>query len=105
MKLIGILTLAAMPTFAQSSVPPRNPKKEVREIRATGCVRKAAQSRCLLLTTLDGSATYSFLVAPKPELGTVVTIQGAPHQGSSICKSGMAIDVSDWEPTGEKCVE
>jgi len=57
------------------------------------------------LVTLDGESTYSFIAAPKPELGTVVTIQGNPHQGSATCKQGLQIDVTDWQPTGEKCAE
>jgi hypothetical protein len=54
---------------------------------------------------LDGKATYTFLAVPKPEAGTVVSIQGTAHQGSTPCKQGIALDVADWEPTGEKCVE
>jgi hypothetical protein len=37
-------------------------------------------------------------------LGSVITIQGKPHQGRSACKQGIAIDITDWEPTGDRCV-
>jgi hypothetical protein len=57
----------------------------------------------LLLETLDGSTIYSFIAAPKPELDTVITIQGKSHQGRSACKQGIAIDIVDWEPSGEMC--
>ena len=83
----------------------QKPKIEIREIKATGCVRQAAESHCLLLETLDGGTTYTFLAAPRPQLGTVITIQGKPHQGRSACKQGIPIDIADWEPTGDKCVE
>jgi hypothetical protein len=83
----------------------QKPKFEIQEVRATGCVRKAAESQCLLLETLDGSATYTFLAAPKPALNSVITIQGKSHQGRSACKQGIPIDVADWQPTGEMCVE
>jgi hypothetical protein len=79
------------------------PKFEITEVRATGCVRRAAQSECLLLQTLDGSTIYSFTAAPKPDLDTVITIQGKAHQGTGGCKQGIAIDIVDWEPTDQMC--
>ena len=78
-------------------------KFEITEIRATGCVRRAAHSDCLLLETLDGNTTYTFLAAPKPDLDTVITIQGKAHQGRSECKGGIVIDLVDWEPTDQMC--
>jgi hypothetical protein len=82
----------------------QKPKFEITEVRATGCVRRAAASQCLLLETLDGSTIYSFIAAPKPQLDTVITIQGKAHQGRSACKQGIAIDIVDWEPTDQMCV-
>jgi len=96
--------ISASATFAQAPKP-APPKTEIREIKAIGCVRKATAGRCLLLVTLDGETTYSFVAAPKPELGTVVTIHGLAHQGSAVCNQGIQVDVTDWEPTGEKCAE
>jgi hypothetical protein len=95
-----VLALLSMLLMAQ-----QKPKFEIREIKATGCVRRAAESQCLLLETLDGAATYTFIVAPKPELNAVITIQGKSHQGRSACKQGIPIDITDWEPTGDRCVE
>jgi hypothetical protein len=100
MYLRFVPALLAMTLMAQ-----QKPKAEIREIRATGCVRQAPQSHCLLLETLDGGTTYTFLAAPQPDLGTVITIQGKQHQGRSACKQGIPIDITDWEPTGEMCVE
>lgn len=79
-------------------------KFEITEVRATGCVRHVADSDCLLLQTLDGTTTYSFMVTPKPDVGTVITIQGKAHQGGHACKGGIPIDVIDWEPTDQMCV-
>src|ERR1700730_11138422 len=98
------IAIVALST-AQGQAPKQSPKSEIREIRAIGCVRKTAAAHCLLLTTLDGETTYSFIAAPKPEIGTIVTIQGTPHRGSAVCKQGIQIDVTDWEPTGDKCIE
>jgi hypothetical protein len=81
----------------------QKPKVEITEMRATGCVRRADVSQCLLLETLDGSTVYSFIAAPKPELDTVITIQGKSHSGRSACKQGIPIDIVDWEPSGQMC--
>jgi hypothetical protein len=95
------LALLGMTLLAQQ----KKPKFEITEVRATGCVRRAAaNSDCLLLETLDGSTTYSFTAAPKPDLDTVITIQGKAHQGRSACKQGIPIDIVDWEPTDQMCV-
>jgi hypothetical protein len=81
----------------------QKPKAEITEMRATGCVRRAAASQCLLLETLDGSTVYSFIAAPKPDLDTVITIQGRSHSGRNACKQGIPIDIVDWEPAGQVC--
>ena len=95
-----VLFLAAL--LIQS--PAQNHKPEIREIRATGCVRKTPNG-CLVLKTLDGKTTYTFMTAPKPDSETVITIQGKSHEGPTPCKQGIVIDVADWQPTGEKCLE
>jgi hypothetical protein len=82
----------------------QKPKPQITEMRATGCVRALAGTDCLLLETLDGSTVYSFTATPKPDLDTVITIQGKSHQGRNACKRGIAIDVIDWEPTDQMCV-
>src|SRR5579863_9322349 len=101
MNIRFALALIALTLMAQ---PQKKPKFEITEVRATGCVRRAADSQCLLLQTLDGSTTYSFVAAPKPDLDTVITIQGKSHEGKSACKQGIAIDIVDWEPTDQMCV-
>ena len=97
------VALVGMALMAQQKPQPR-PKAEITEVRATGCVRRAPASDCLLLQTLDGSTTYSFLATPKPDLDTVITIVGKSHQGRAVCKGGIALDVVDWEPTDQMCV-
>jgi len=96
--------MLALPLLSMLLMAQQKPKFEITEVRATGCVRRAAASQCLLLETLDGSTTYSFIAAPKPDLDTVITIQGKSHQGRTACKQGIPIDIVDWEPTGQMCV-
>ena len=98
------LALVGLSLFGQQKAP-QKPRPEITELRATGCVRRDPNSDCLLLRTLDGSTTYSFLATPKPDLDTVITIQGKAHQGKSACRQGIAIDVVDWEPTDQQCAE
>jgi hypothetical protein len=96
-----MLLLALLSTLLMAQ---QKPKFEITEVRATGCVRRATVSQCLLLETLDGTTTYSFMVAPKPDLNTVITIQGKSHQGRNTCKQGIPVDIVDWEPTDQMCV-
>lgn len=102
-RILAFATLAAMASFPQTPNPPAR-RPQIREVRATGCIRKA-QNGCLLLKTLDGKNTYTFMVAPKPDVGSIVTIQGNSHAGPSACKQGIAVDVTDWEPTDQTCVD
>jgi hypothetical protein len=109
MKLISIPALAALATilgaFAQSNKPAPKRKAEIQEVKATGCTIQATDAGCLLLKTLDGKTTYSiFTEDPKPDAGIVIIIEGKPHQGSTTCKQGVALDVTKWESTGEKCL-
>ena len=101
MNWISIAAWAAFTSLL--AAPLQKSKPEIREIIATGCVRKGAEAVCLLLKTLDGK-TYNILADPIPVPGTVIVIDGKPHQGSTTCKQGIAIDVTRWESTGEKCV-
>jgi hypothetical protein len=108
MKLISIPALAALASivgaFAQSNKPGPSHKSEIREVKATGCTIQAAEAGCLLLKTLDGKNTYNiFAEDPKPDEGIVIIIEGKPHQGATACKQGIALDVTRWESTGEKC--
>jgi hypothetical protein len=97
LALVGVVLLA-------QQKPQPKPKPEITEVRATGCVRRVADSDCLLLETLDGGTVYSFTATPKPDADTVITIQGKSHQGRAACRQGIAIDVVDWEPTDQMCV-
>jgi len=96
--LFAVLCLAAT-----ASTNAQKPKAEVREVRAIGCVRRAVEGGCLLLTTLDGKTTYAIFAKTPPEPGIVIMIAGKPHTGPNACMQGIPIDVTEWEETGEKC--
>lgn len=81
----------------------RKTKREIREVKATGCVRKGVEGGCLLLKTLDGRTTYNIFANPSPEPDIVITIEGTQFQGVTSCQQGIPITVTKWEATGEKC--
>jgi hypothetical protein len=89
--------------FLVSILPAQNRKKEVLEVKATGCVRPGVEGGCLLLRTLDGKTTYNIFATPRPEIGIVINIEGTPFRGVTACMEGIPITVTKWEATGEKC--
>ena len=103
-KMFVLAALIAL-SYGYLSAQAQDRKKEVREVKATGCVRRAVEGGCLLLRTLDGKTTYNILANPRPEPGIVINIEGTPFRGVTACMEGMAITVTKWEATGEKCKE
>jgi hypothetical protein len=96
MKWIGLLVMVSL-GLAQEG------KKEVQEVKAIGCVRRGVEAGCLLLKTLDGKTTYNIFATPRPEPDTVITIEGKAHRGPTACMEGIAIDVTKWEVSDQKC--
>ena len=88
-----------------SILPAQDKKKEVREVKAIGCVRQGVEGGCLLLKTLDGDTTYNIFANPKPEVGIVINIEGTDFRGVTACMEGIPITVTKWEATGETCKE
>jgi hypothetical protein len=86
-----------------SILPAQDKKKDVREVKATGCVRRGVEGGCLLLKTLDGKTAYNIFANPRPEVGKVITIEGIDFRGVTACMEGIPITVTKWEATGETC--
>jgi hypothetical protein len=89
--------------FAQSTQKSPERKRELREVKATGCVRQGVEGGCLVLKTLDGKTTYNIFANPKPEPGIVINVEGTQFRGVTTCMEGLPITVTKWEATGEKC--
>ncbi|HEX4596103.1 MAG TPA: hypothetical protein VH157_17585 [Bryobacteraceae bacterium] len=100
-----IFILAALATILPIVSQAQDKKKEIREVKAIGCVRQGVEGGCLLLRTLDGKTTYNIFATPRPEPGIVVTIEGTEFRGVTACMEGLPITVTKWEATGEKCKE
>jgi hypothetical protein len=88
-----------------SILPAQDKKKEVRQVKAIGCVRQGVEGGCLLLKTLDGDTTYNIFANPRPEVGIVIDIEGTDFRGVTACMEGIPITVTKWEATGETCKE
>lgn len=104
MFVLATLASASL-AFSEAPQQVQEKKKEVREVKATGCVRRGVEGGCLLLKTLDGKTTYNIFANPRPEPGIVINIEGTEFRGVTSCMEGMAITVSKWTATGEKCQE
>ncbi len=102
MFILAVLAASALFPYREQAQE-RKPKREIREVKATGCVRKGVEGGCLLLKTLDGRTTYNIFADPRPEPGIVITIEGTQFQGVTSCQQGIPITVTKWEATGEKC--
>ena len=94
---------AILPVFGQAPEKVQEKKKEIREIKAIGCVRRGVEGGCLLLKTLDGKTTYNIFANPRPDVGIVIEIDGTDFQGMTTCMEGIPVKVTKWEATGEKC--
>ena len=88
-----------------SALPAQDKKREIRQVMATGCVRRGVEGGCLLLKTLDGKTTYNIFATPRPDPGIVFTIEGTEFRGVTSCMQGLPITVTKCEATGEKCKE
>jgi len=95
----NLLVLAALASILLA----QDRKKEVTEVKATGCVRQGVEGGCLQLKALGGKTTYNIFATPKPEPGTVINIEGTQFRGVTSCMEGIPVTVTKWEATGEKC--
>jgi hypothetical protein len=99
--LIGVL-LAALPAAAsnhpQQSTSPKS-------IQGSGCVEKAVESSCHVLTDSKTGEIYNLLFAGKiPKNGTAIWFKGTGHQGMTTCMQGKPVNVKKWKKEkGIKC--
>jgi hypothetical protein len=99
--LIGVL-LAALPAAAtnhpQQSTSPKS-------IQGSGCVEKAVESSCHVLTDSKTGEIYNLLFAGKiPKNGTAIWFKGTGHQGMTTCMQGKPVKVKKWKKEkGIKC--
>jgi hypothetical protein len=101
--LVFAAVAAILPAYSQGPQKGPDQKKQLREVKAIGCVRRGVEGGCLVLKTLDGKTTYNIFANPRPEVGIVISIDGTEFRGVTSCMEGTPITVTTWEATGEKC--
>ena len=68
-------------------------------IRGSGCVTKAIESSCLVLTDTKTGQVYNLLFADHPPAeGTAIKFKATEHQGMTTCMQGKAVNVTQWKP-------
>ena len=75
-------------------------------IKATGCVKPGVEGGCLILRDGQTKKVYNLLFSPsdkKPDVEMVISFEGRPHQGPTICMQGVPVDVAKWTQLKMKC--
>ena len=101
MKLIPpiVLLLAAFAVAQtqQSSKP--------KTIQGSGCIEKAVESSCHVITDSKTGELYNLHFSGKvPKNGTAIWFKGTEHQGMTTCMQGKPVNVTKWKKEkGIKC--
>lgn len=66
-------------------------------VHGQGCITGGAETRCLLVRDLKTGKLFNLIfkgIQPAP--GEAIEFEGLPHQGSTTCMQGTALDVTGW---------
>ena len=101
MKVIPplVLLLLALPAAqAQHSSKPKT-------IQGSGCIEKAVESGCHVLTDSKTGDLYNLLFAGSlPKNNTAIWFKGTVHHGMTTCMQGKPVNVKKWKKEkGIKC--
>lgn len=98
---LSILSLAALGLAQNSSHATTKPAA----IHGSGCVEKAVETSCHVLTDSKTGETYNLLFGGKvPKAGTAIRFKGTAHQGMTTCMQGKPVNVTSWKKEkGIKC--
>jgi hypothetical protein len=96
----AIVLLVATAAAAQTQ---RSPKPKT--IQGSGCLEKAVESSCHVLTDSKTGEIYNLLFSAKiPKNGTAIWFKGTEHQGMTTCMQGKPVNVTKWKKEkGIKC--
>ena len=93
--LAGLAAAAQQPSPTQPIAPP--------PIRGSGCVMKAVESNCLVLTDSKTGQVYNLLFADSPPApGTAIKFKAIEHNGMTTCMQGKAVNVTTWNTLKNK---
>jgi hypothetical protein len=72
------------------------PEKPV-PVHGQGCVAAGVEARCLVVRDLKTGKLYNLTFRGlQPAIGEGIEFEGLPHEGSTTCIQGVALDVTGW---------
>jgi hypothetical protein len=101
LKLIPPIVLLLVASAAAQSRQSSKPKT----IQGSGCIEKAVESSCQVVTDAKTGELYNLLFSGKaPKNGTAIWFKGTEHQGMTTCMEGKPVNVKRWtKEKGIKC--
>ena len=96
----GIVLLWAVSAAAQP-----HQSSQPKTIQGSGCVEKAVESSCHVVTDSKTGDLYNLMFSGKvPKNGTAIWFRGTEHQGMTTCMQGKPVNVTKWKKEkGIKC--
>jgi hypothetical protein len=74
-------------------------------VKGSGCIEKAVETSCHVLTDSKTGDTYNLLFSGKvPKVGTAIRFSGTEHPGMTTCMQGKPVNVTKWKKeSGIQC--
>jgi hypothetical protein len=100
-----IHTLLLLVIFCAGAMAQSQQPAKPKPIQGSGCVEKAVETSCHVLTDTKTGETYNLLFSAKvPKNGTAIRFKGTEHQGMTTCMQGKPVNVTKWtKEKGIKC--
>jgi hypothetical protein len=91
---IALLALAASIPAAATAAPP----PDANQVHAQGCVAAGVEASCLVVKDTATGKLYNLLIkGSKPPIGAGIEFTGHPFTGTTTCRQGTPVDVSNWQ--------
>jgi hypothetical protein len=91
--------------FAAFAAAQTQQSSKPKTIQGSGCIEKAVESSCQVITDSKTGDLYNLLFSGKvPKNGTAIWFKGTEHQGMTTCMQGKPVNVTIWrKEKGIKC--
>ncbi len=102
-KISLAIFVCAIPCVAASGQTDQS--SGAKAVKGSGCVEKAVETSCHVLTDSKTGDTYNLLFSGKvPKVGTAIRFSGTEHQGMTTCMQGKPVNVTKWKKeSGIQC--
>lgn len=96
MKISLAIFVCAMLYVAASGQ--NDPSSGAKAVKGSGCVEKAVETSCHVLTDSKTGDIYNLLFSGKvPKVGTAIRFSGTEHQGMTTCMQGKPVNITKWK--------